>query len=84
MLSLFDPLCYCTFQGVLDRFQQISPKVIISVDAVRYNSKTHIHLDKLRQVVDGLPDLHHVIVVPFVNKDLKSTDISSVSKRYLP
>ena len=40
--------------GVLDRFQQIRPKVIFSVESVSYNMKTHDHLSKLRQVVDGL------------------------------
>ena len=42
--------------GVLDRFLQIRPKVIFSVEAVSYNMKTHDHLGKLRQVVDGLYD----------------------------
>ena len=39
------------FQGVLDRFTQIKPKVIFSVEAVRYNNKIHDHLEKLTQVV---------------------------------
>ena len=66
--------------GVLDRFQQISPKVIISVEAVQYNSKIHNHLEKLRQVVLGLSDLKHVIVVPFVTKNATDIDLSSVPK----
>lgn len=33
--------------GVLDRFSQIKPKVIFSVDAVRYNNKSHNHLEKV-------------------------------------
>ena len=40
-------------QGVLDRFSQIQPKVIFSVNAVWYNGKVHKHLDKLQQVVSG-------------------------------
>lgn len=40
-----------SFQGVLDRFTQIKPKVIFSVEAVRYNNKIHNHLEKLTQVV---------------------------------
>ena len=42
------------FQGVLDRFTQIQPKVIFSVNAVWYNGKVHNHLDKLSQVVQGI------------------------------
>ena len=34
--------------GVLDRFQQINPKLIFSVEAVSYNMKIHNHFDKLR------------------------------------
>lgn len=41
------------FQGVLDRFQQIQPKIIFSVDSVIYNGKQHDHLNKLLNVVKG-------------------------------
>lgn len=46
------PLCPHP-QGVLDRFSQIQPKLIFSVEAVVYNGKEHAHLDKLQQVVRG-------------------------------
>jgi acetoacetyl-CoA synthetase len=39
--------------GVLDRLTQVRPKVIFSVEAVRYNAKTHDHLGKLASVVAG-------------------------------
>lgn len=41
------------FQGVLDRFSQIQPKLIFSVAAVVYNGKTHDHMEKLSSVVKG-------------------------------
>ena len=41
------------FQGVLDRFSQIKPKIIFSVDAVIYNNKIHDHLQKLTKVIEG-------------------------------
>ena len=40
-------------QGVLDRFSQIQPKLIFSVEAVVYNGKEHNHMDKLQRVVKG-------------------------------
>ncbi|XP_078339308.1 acetoacetyl-CoA synthetase-like [Crassostrea virginica] len=64
-------------QGVLDRFTQIKPKLIFSVNAVWYNGKVHSHLEKLEQVVKGLPDLEKVVVIPFVPD--ASCDISSIS-----
>jgi len=68
-------------QGVLDRFQQIQPKLIFSVDAVRYNGKVHNHLAKLSQVVSGLPDLENVVVIPFVAKDGMDLDLSPIPHR---
>ena len=38
---------------MLDRLTQVRPKVIFSVEAVRYNAKTHDHLNKLINVVAG-------------------------------
>lgn len=58
-----------TTQGVLDRFSLINPKVIFSVEAVRYNGKVHDHLSKLRQVVEGLPALEKVVLFPFCGSD---------------
>ncbi|RCI07228.1 hypothetical protein CU098_013048 [Rhizopus stolonifer] len=54
--------------GVLDRFTQISPKVLISVNKVIYNGKTLDHLSKLDTVVKGLPSLEKVIVIPYVGQ----------------
>ncbi|XP_078599537.1 acetoacetyl-CoA synthetase-like [Branchiostoma floridae x Branchiostoma japonicum] len=65
--------------GVLDRFTQIQPKLIFSVDAVRYNGKQHAHLDKLQKVVEGLPELEKVVIIPYVNKK-EDIDISSIPK----
>lgn len=51
--------------GVLDRFAQIEPRVIFSVNAVVYNGKVHDHMTKLKEVVKGLPNLRNVILYPF-------------------
>ena len=65
-----------TPQGVLDRFSQIKPKVIFSVEAVRYNNKVHDHLVKLKAVVAGLPDLKRVVLFPFCGtQDIHTADI---------
>jgi len=63
--------------GVLERFSQIKPKVVFSVEAVSYNMKTHNHLDKLKQVVDKLEEVEQVVVIPFVHSQ-QDIDISSV------
>ncbi|GAK63211.1 acetoacetyl-coa synthetase [Moesziomyces antarcticus] len=61
-------------EGVLERLRTVRPKLLLSVNAVRYNGKVHDHLQKLQSVVDGLeadrkPEeqkLESVIVVPYV------------------
>ncbi|XP_044514668.1 acetoacetyl-CoA synthetase isoform X1 [Gracilinanus agilis] len=63
--------------GVLDRFSQIQPKLIFSVEAVVYNGKEHNHMEKLHQVVKGLPDLKKVVVIPYVGSREK-IDISKI------
>ncbi|KAL3856140.1 hypothetical protein ACJMK2_010930 [Sinanodonta woodiana] len=68
-------------RGVLDRFTQIQPKLIFSINAVHYNGKIHNHLDKLVQVVQGLPDLEKVVVIPYVPE--ASCDISHIKNSCL-
>ncbi|SPO26199.1 probable Acetoacetyl-CoA synthetase [Ustilago trichophora] len=40
-------------EGVLERLRTVRPKVLFSVNAVRYNGKVHDHLAKLKGVVRG-------------------------------
>jgi len=63
--------------GVLDRFTQIQPKVVFSVEAVSYNAKTHDHLAKLTQVINQLKQVEKVVVIPFVKSE-EDIDLSSV------
>ncbi|XP_037672610.1 acetoacetyl-CoA synthetase isoform X2 [Choloepus didactylus] len=63
--------------GVLDRFSQVQPKLIFSVEAVVYNGKEHNHMEKLQQVVKGLPDLKKVVVIPYVTTR-ENIDISKI------
>jgi len=53
-------------QGVLDRFGQVEPKVLIATDAYYYNGKTIDILDKVAAVAAQLPSLERVVVVPYV------------------
>ena len=50
-------------QGVLDRFQQIQPKVLIAGDAYTYNGKFYDRAETIAALVDGLPELERIIVV---------------------
>ncbi len=52
-------------QGVLDRFQQIEPKVLIAADGYFYNGKQIDTLERLRDIAAAIPSLQRVIVVPY-------------------
>ncbi|MCG2635287.1 MAG: acetoacetate--CoA ligase, partial [Gammaproteobacteria bacterium] len=51
-------------RGVLDRFGQIEPKLLIAVDGYFYGGKAHSLQQKLAEVVAELPTLERVVVVP--------------------
>jgi acetoacetyl-CoA synthetase len=53
-------------QGVVDRFGQIEPTILIAVDGYYYRGKTVDCLGKLREIVDKLPSVEQTVVVPYV------------------
>ncbi|CAG8493099.1 1411_t:CDS:2 [Diversispora eburnea] len=57
--------------GVLDRFSQIKPKIIFSVNYIIYNGKSHDNLKKLKVIVENLikEGLEKVIVIPFYEEE---------------
>jgi acetoacetyl-CoA synthetase len=55
--------------GVLDRFGQIGPRILISTDGYLYNGKRLDSLARVRSIVDHLPQIERVIVVPFVDSE---------------
>jgi acetoacetyl-CoA synthetase len=53
-------------QGVLDRFGQIRPKVLVCADGYHYAGKTIDSLERVREVCAQLHGVAHLIVVPYV------------------
>jgi acetoacetyl-CoA synthetase len=53
-------------QGVLDRFGQIAPKLLLAADGYWYNGKSHDLRDKLKGIVEGLPSVERLVVVPYL------------------
>jgi len=51
------------FQGVLDRFGQIEPKILLAVNGYSYNGKLFPSDEKIRNIVDSLPDLQKCVVI---------------------
>ncbi len=53
--------------GVLDRFGQIEPKVLVAVDGYRYNGKDFDCLQRLAEIRSGLPTVVATILVSNVS-----------------
>ena len=67
-------------QGVLDRFGQTQPKILIGVDGYHYNGKTHDCLGKLKEIAAGLPTLEKLIIVPYASA---APDLSGLANAQL-
>jgi len=64
-------------QGVLDRFGQIEPKVLICVDGYWYNGKAVDCLEKNAEVVAKMPSLVKTVVVPYL---AAAPDLGKIAK----
>jgi acetoacetyl-CoA synthetase len=62
-------------QGVLDRFGQVEPKVLIACDGYYYNGKLIDSMSKVTEIAAQLPTLVKVIVVRYVHQ---AHDLSAI------
>jgi acetoacetyl-CoA synthetase len=53
-------------QGVLDRFGQIAPKVLLTADGYRYGGKGHTSLAIAALLQEKIPSLVSTVVIPFL------------------
>ncbi len=51
--------------GVVDRFGQIEPKLLFTADQYGYGGKRFDCLEKIRGVMDRMPSVERVVVVPY-------------------
>ena len=52
-------------KGVLDRFQQIEPKLFFTADGYQYNGKQISCLSKVEKILVDLPTIKQTIIIPF-------------------
>ena len=55
-------------QGVLDRFGQIEPRVLVTVDGYWYNGKAQPVIDRVREIASKLPSLERIVVIPYLEQ----------------
>ncbi|UZT76220.1 acetoacetate--CoA ligase [Ectopseudomonas chengduensis] len=66
-------------QGVIDRFGQIEPKVLIAAAGYRYAGKRIDLTDKLNEILPQLPSLERLVIVPYSRDEASPTDYKSVA-----
>ncbi|AXF55236.1 acetoacetate--CoA ligase [Salicibibacter kimchii] len=52
---------------VVDRFQQIEPKLLIAVDGYRYNGKDHDRINAVREIQEAIPTLQKTVALPYLS-----------------
>lgn len=56
-------------QGVIDRFGQIEPKVLVAADGYFYGGKTIDVMPRVAEVVARLPTLQRTVIIPYTRRD---------------
>ncbi|MDO8697747.1 MAG: acetoacetate--CoA ligase, partial [Pseudomonas sp.] len=67
-------------QGVIDRFGQIEPKVLIACGGYRYAGKSIDLTSKLNEILARLPSLTQLILVPYARPEAKAADYQTQAK----
>jgi len=53
-------------QGVLDRFGQIAPKLLLTADGYWYGGKSFDSLERIGECLKSLPSVERVVVLPYL------------------
>lgn len=57
--------------SVVERFQQINPKVLIAVDGYQYGGKSFDRTAIVREIAAQLPSLERIVFLPYLNAEAK-------------
>lgn len=62
--------------SVMERFQQIEPKILIATDGYQYNGKLFNRMEEVKAIKEKLPSVEKLIVIPYTG--------TSADLQYLP
>ena len=65
-------------RGVIDRIQQLAPKVLFCVDGYRYGGKAFERKKELAEIIAALEGLEHVVFLPYLNAEDQSVGRAKV------
>jgi acetoacetyl-CoA synthetase len=65
--------------AVVDRFAQIEPRVLFAVDGYTYGGRRFDRRDTLRELLQAMPSVEHVVLVPYLDANATFDDPRTVS-----
>ena len=65
-------------RAVVDRLQQIEPRVLFTVDGYRYGGKAFDRIDEIRQIQAELPSLEATVIVPYLSEQPDTEPLARV------
>ena len=54
-------------EGVIDRFEQIEPKILVATNGYLYNGKLIERAEEIKTISKRLTSLEHILVVEYIN-----------------
>ena len=64
--------------SVVDRLEQIEPKVLIAVDGYRYGGKNYDRIDVVARLQREIPTLQKTIILPYLAEDPDTSPLENV------
>ena len=64
--------------SVVDRIQQIEPKVLLAVDGYRYGGKDYDRTDVVARLQREIPSIGHTVFLPYVAEDPDTSRLQNV------
>ena len=66
-------------RSIIDRLQQIEPKVMLAADGYQYGGRAFDRMDTVREIQSRLPTLEHLVVVPYLADDPSLDGLAKVT-----
>jgi acetoacetyl-CoA synthetase len=68
--------------SVIDRFKQIEPKVLFSIDGYQYNGKAFDRLPVLAELQRALPTVQKTILLPYLRDSIEEGELAKLGQEH--
>jgi acetoacetyl-CoA synthetase len=68
--------------SVIDRFKQIEPKVLFSIDGYQYNGKAFDRLPVLAELQQALPTVQKTILLPYLRDNIEEDELAKLGQEH--